>query len=79
MHARSGTFLQQYIERVDLAFVQTSPDTIVIAALFCTMCVALFTDLRSRKIPNRLTFSAMVFMLAYYGAAYGFEGLLVQL
>ena len=39
------------------------------------MCVALFTDLRSRKIPNRLTFAAMVFMLAYYGAAHGFEGL----
>jgi prepilin peptidase CpaA len=39
------------------------------------MCVALFTDLRRRKIPNRLTFSAMVFMMAYYGAAHGFEGL----
>ena len=58
-----------------MGIVQTSSDTIVIAALFCTMCVALFTDLRSRKIPNRLTFAAMVFMLAYYGAAHGFEGM----
>ena len=28
------------------------------------MCAALVTDLRSQKIPNRLTFAAMVFMLA---------------
>jgi len=59
----------------EFGVVQTSPDTIVVIALFCTMCVALFTDLRSRIIPNRLTFSAMVFMLAWYGTAHGFEGL----
>ncbi len=39
------------------------------------MAVALVTDLRSRKIPNRLTYPAMVVMLACYGTAHGFEGL----
>jgi prepilin peptidase CpaA len=38
------------------------------------MVAAVCTDLRSKKIPNRLTFPAMVFMLAYYSTAYGFAG-----
>jgi prepilin peptidase CpaA len=69
---RSG-FLNSILN--ECGIVQESPDIIVLVALFCTMAVALFTDLRSRKIPNRLTYPAMVFMLAYCGAAHGFEGL----
>jgi prepilin peptidase CpaA len=54
--------------------VQNSLDSIVIVAIICIMIVAVCTDLRSRKIPNRLTYSAMVFLLAYYTTAYGFAG-----
>ncbi len=51
-----------------------SLDSIIIVAIICIMIVAVYTDLRSRKIPNRLTYSAMVFLLAYYTTAYGFAG-----
>jgi len=51
-----------------------SLDSIVIVAISCIMVAAVCTDLRSRKIPNRLTFSAIVFMLAYYSTAYGLAG-----
>jgi len=54
--------------------MHNSPDGIIIVSLICIMAVAIGTDLRSRKIPNRLTYSAMVFMLAYYSTAYGLAG-----
>jgi prepilin peptidase CpaA len=51
-----------------------SPDSIIIVSILGIMAVAVCTDLRSRKIPNRLTYSAMVLMVAYYSMAYGLEG-----
>ena len=57
-----------------MTVLHTTLDSIIVAALIGIMVAAVWTDLRSRKIPNRLTFSAMVFMLAYYSTAYGFAG-----
>ena len=60
--------------KIQCRIVQNSLDSIIVVSIACIMAVAICTDLRSRKIPNRLTYSAMVFMLAYYTAAYGFAG-----
>ena len=50
-------------------------DFITISCIAGIMAVAVFTDLRSRTIPNRLTCLAMVFMFGYYGMTYGFDGM----
>lgn len=55
--------------------VRTTPDLFVTAALICIMSVAVMTDLRSRKIPNRLTYTAMVILLGYYVSTGGLDGL----
>ena len=55
--------------------MRTEFDFLAITGVACIMAAAAFIDLRSQRIPNRLTYSAMVFMLAYYGMAYGLDGL----
>jgi prepilin peptidase CpaA len=41
----------------------------------CVLSLAAAIDLRARKIPNVLTYSAMVVGLAYHSGAYGLQGL----
>ncbi|NJB67253.1 prepilin peptidase CpaA [Desulfobaculum xiamenense] len=43
------------------------------------LLVAAFTDLRNQRIPNALTFPAMIAALAYHGATQGLDGLLFSL
>jgi prepilin peptidase CpaA len=48
----------------------------IAAAVAATAAV---TDVRDRRIPNRLTYSAMIAGLALQAAAYGWRGLLLSL
>jgi prepilin peptidase CpaA len=50
--------------------------TPLITILFFVLLIAAIIDLRTQKIPNLLTYSAMVFALSYHSAISGFEGLI---
>ncbi|MDX9785178.1 MAG: A24 family peptidase [Desulfobacterales bacterium] len=51
----------------------------LIAALFLTVTIAAVIDFRIQKIPNALTFPAMVIALGYYTGVYGWQGFFFSL
>jgi prepilin peptidase CpaA len=51
-------------------------DTPLIAVVLALSLIAAIIDLRTRKIPNLLTYPAMIFALSYHSAINGFEGLI---
>jgi len=54
-------------------------NTIVLLLLACVLIIASFTDLRSHRISNRLTYSTMIVGLIYYCMMSGLAGLLHSL
>lgn len=54
-------------------------EIIPIIALATMLAVAVVTDLRARRIPNRLTFPAMLAGLAWHAATGGVDGALFSL
>jgi prepilin peptidase CpaA len=50
--------------------------TSLITILFAVLLIGAIIDLRTQKIPNLLTYPAMIFALSYHSAINGFEGLI---
>jgi prepilin peptidase CpaA len=50
--------------------------TLLITILLAVLLIAAVIDLRTQKIPNMLTYPAMIFALSYHSAINGFEGLI---
>jgi prepilin peptidase CpaA len=50
--------------------------TPLIAILLAVALIAAIIDLRTQKIPNLLTYPAMIFALSYHSTISGFEGLI---
>jgi prepilin peptidase CpaA len=48
----------------------------LITILIAVLLIAAIIDLRTQKIPNLLTYPAMIFALSYHSAINGFEGLI---
>ena len=48
----------------------------IIILLSCVLIIASITDLRSHRISNRLTYSTMIFGLAFYSLTSGLSGFL---
>lgn len=56
-----------------------SSDPVILFFLITVLLTALYTDLRSMRIPNLLTFSSMGIAVAYHGWAAGLSGLAFSL
>jgi prepilin peptidase CpaA len=54
-------------------------ETVMIIALTLVLAIAIWTDLRSGLLPNRLTFSAMGLALLAHGWMSGFQGMIFSL
>ena len=53
-----------------------SEDRLFLLGLFAVLLIAAFIDLREKRIPNWLTFSAILLSLLFHGVTNGFEGLI---
>ncbi len=51
------------------------PNLFINLVLFAVLALACVTDLRSRRIPNALTFGTVALGLALNGVLFGFDGL----
>src|SRR6476469_5957283 len=54
-------------------------ETVMIISLTLVLAIAIWTDLRSGLLPNRLTFSAMGLALLAHGWMSGFQGMIFSL
>ena len=54
-------------------------ETVMIIALMLVLAIAIWTDLRSGLLPNRLTFSAMGFAFLAHGWMGGLQGMIFSL
>jgi prepilin peptidase CpaA len=54
-------------------------DTTIIILITILLTIAVITDVRSRRIPNMLTFPAVIAAIAYHSWLSGFDGLLFSI
>ncbi len=54
-------------------------NAIIFLLLTIILIIASITDLRSQRISNRLTYSTMIFGLAFYSLTSGFSGFLYSI
>lgn len=59
--------------------INPTGESILVALLFLTVTIAAIIDFKVQKIPNKLTFPAMLLALCYYLGVYGWEGFFFSL
>jgi prepilin peptidase CpaA len=69
------------VEKVTMTFqgINININAIIFLLLTIILIIASITDLRSQRISNRLTYSTMIFGLAFYSLTSGFSGFLYSI